>query len=464
MGTTTRPVLAVLIAAAVVVVGGLALQSRADDAAPMQDTAREAPVAISAPTLRGRDPVLAPASLSLGSRGDSKQDQASSKAISLEVSILDVDNHVVDGVLHVESDFTPVSILIPREAQPYRYESEVLLQVRLRAEARDASLWSETVEVDAEAGTSRSLKLQLVGRRFRGRVVDARTGEPVQKALVCVCNRTLLPLNAEFSRGLTTGEGEFDFSLSQSEPPLSPDLHVTHRNYLPGKIPRPVTSEPVEIRLKPRVRLTGSVRLPDSSPAASADILLHLHTTAGALERADYERELAAARRDWEWQASGFPFRDFPVTNRTRLKTQRDGSFELPLEFPGEATGFVLLKGHLAERFEVDARRSPPAAFVTLRPCVVPDARIRFLRADGSPFAKLSVRCQEHTDVARSPVILYGTCDDDGWLDTSQLPEGQTVRLSVSYRPPGSRQVHPPPVEPFPWVVRYFETITIGSE
>ena len=269
--------------------------------------------------------------------------------------------------------------------------------------------------------------------------------------------------HARFSSGMSVHGGEFDFELQQGEGTGGSSLLVSHGGYLPQEVPLPATADPIEVRLEPRYRCRGRVLAEGTRIFRDATVRVQVTARAGDLLRAGYEEEVAEARRTWEAGPRDQSFEDTVVVATKNSLVDNGGGFDFPLRFPGEVRGYVRVAGYLAEPISFFARRDAEPLVITVVPTPTPKAKIRFVHADGAPFRGLRVWIGEDSEAAGHPSIQFGKTDAAGWYDTSSLRAGASVRISVAHPLAKDRTPRPPPMPPFTWTVRHFETITVGD-
>ena len=466
VGIATRPVLGVLIAAAVLVAVGLLLHLSRDASGSLETALNASDDDTSSSSLIGRGPGLVAPPAASTPRAPSSPTDSDSKPegpVTLHVSILDHRGNPVSAVLHVAVDESSTKVRLPAGETPYQHSISQAATFSLRAESPRRNIWSRGLRIFALPGSTHPVTLVLQGPRFRGRVIDARSQEPVVGAFVRPSGVPGRDPHARFSSGMSVHGGEFDFELQQGEGTGGSSLLVSHGGYLPQEVPLPATADPIEVRLEPRYRCRGRVLAEGTRIFRDATVRVQVTARAGDLLRAGYEEEVAEARRTWEAGPRDQSFEDTVVVATKNSLVDNGGGFDFPLRFPGEVRGYVRVAGYLAEPISFFARRDAEPLVITVVPTPTPKAKIRFVHADGAPFRGLRVWIGEDSEAAGHPSIQFGKTDAAGWYDTSSLRAGASVRISVAHPLAKDRTPRPPPMPPFTWTVRHFETITVGD-
>ncbi|MEZ6009847.1 MAG: hypothetical protein R3F05_19105 [Planctomycetota bacterium] len=461
MGIASRSVLGSSIAATVVVVAGMVSRDGGDrQLASDLPSTRHAEHATQ-PSLGGHAPGLTPQPAAARAEVDPAAPSPGSPSCDLHVYAFDLDDDPIEATLHIDTPTSSRSVHIPATGLVCSHDVTSDTRLYLRAESLKANLWSRPRTVNASPGSTHEVNLRLRGPRFRGRVLDAKTEQPVSGARIIPREPGPRMSQTGGTSGVSSPQGEFDMELSPSDHGGGPQLRVLHDDYLPRAVPRPDSADPIDILLEPRPRCSGRVRLHGGGAAHRAEIRLRVTSTVEAVGRLQDEHLLREARLHWVARGCQGAWGEVPVDDVTTLTTSADGTFDHPLAFPGEVVGYVRLPGHLVERFAVTERERCTPVDVTLEPSPEPNGRVRFARPDGTAFRHLQVTVSEATDEGRGATIQVMDVDDDGWLDTSALREGSRVNIAVAYKPPGSHDFHTTPMAPFVWAVRQFDTIKV---
>ncbi|MEZ6009850.1 MAG: hypothetical protein R3F05_19120 [Planctomycetota bacterium] len=443
---------------------GLLLHLGRDASGSLQTTLGESHDDASPSSFVGHGPVLVAPPVDSSTREATHGSGASDKPdgpVTLDVCVCDHWGDPVPGVLHVEVDKATSTMPLLAGRTPYQHTVAEAATFYVRGESPRLNLWTRQMRIFALPGSTHSVTLFLQGPRFRGRLLDARTEQPVVGAYIRLSGTPGRAPKTRFSSAMSTQRGDFDFELQHEEGTEGSRLLISHSDYLPREVPLPSTSEPIEVRLDPRLRCRGHVHADAGRYIRDATVRAELTARAGDLLRTGYEEEVEEALRKWEAGPRDAPFEDAMVVSSKTIRVDESGTFDFPLGFPGDVRGYVRLDGYLAEPFTFVARRGAEPVEVTLTRSPTPKGRIRFVRADGSPFEGLRVWVRDDATRELPLSIQYGKTDDQGWYDTSALRAGTTVRLFVGHPRAQGRNVRPPPMPPIAWTVRHFETITV---
>ena len=306
------------------------------------------------------------------------------------------------------------------------------------------------------------MSLDLAGRRVRGTVLDTVSSLPVADATIRLYAARSQSRRSRRGGARTNASGTFDMLIAPVERGRDA-IDVYHKDYLPSVVDLRSGSETLEVRLSPRPRFAGVVRLEDGRPAAGAEIRIQLMSTAGELTRdrrddADWETQLAwfkAGRR-------GDP-RATEVRADSTIATNRDGRFDTALAFSGTVYGVVSYPGYRSESLKLGPSSYAQPVEVTLRASNMKGGRLRVLRADGTPLRGVMVWVQEDVVGLKQRTLLAAKTDKDGWIGTAALTEGEKTRITISPDPDDPKSDKSPSPYPFDWIVKHTDEIIVRA-
>ena len=381
--------------------------------------------------------------------------------IPVEVHVFDGEHSLVPANVHLETDTTWRTQNAPGGQTVFDVEITEPLTIRVRAEAADRNAWSRVVTHRLSPGETHVIELRIDGPRFTGRIRDAKSGQPVAQASVRTYDRDAVRKRPRDSETQSKEDGVFDLHLGPRAPPPSEYLYISHADYEPARVPLPDSAESIDVQLVPRLRFAGEVVYDDGQPASDVQFRVDMSATNGEIERLGYGAVLERSRRMWEAGPKREPFEDGELSTGSAVKTDAKGQFSMPLTFPGRARGYVTVPGYLAEPFDIDTARDKRPARIVLTRTTTPTARIRVVRADGTPLGRVQAYVQAGTDEPAPPTILVAKTDAEGWFDASSLREGDSVRITLMPDPDDKESSAVPAMRPITWVVRHDATITV---
>lgn len=331
--------------------------------------------------------------------------------------------------------------------------------VRLRAQDLHRGLASPERTVRIVPGGQHSIRLVVKFAEVRGIVVDDATGEPVVGAEV----REFLDLPEDASaeqlraarsraRSRSDENGEFILLYRPGEETVS-TIAAYHRDFRRGLLQITSSQSRVELRLAKRARFTGQVLLEGGRPAPGAH--LRIQVLSGPDEH-DRERD---DNDPWEsllpWLKMSTRGKGLGMQTRSDLLIRADehGRFDTPLPFPGSADVTVAFPEYetAALRLTREAYRDPVE--VVLRESRMRGARLRIIRVDGTPLRRVLVFVQDDMEGLGQRTLLRAKTDQEGWINTSSLIEGERVLVTVVGDPDDAQSDQPPIGGPHPWVV-----------
>ncbi|MEZ6009846.1 MAG: hypothetical protein R3F05_19100 [Planctomycetota bacterium] len=387
-----------------------------------------------------------------------------SVTIPVEIHVFDAERSPVPANVHVETDTTVRIQEAPDGKTTFDVEITAPLTIRVRAEAIDRNAWSKVVTHRLSPGETHGIDLRIDGPRFTGRILDAKSGQPVARAEVRAYDRDAVRRRPRDSDTQSKEDGVFDLHLGPRAPAPSQYLYISHADYEPVRVPLPDSAESIEVQLVPLLRFAGEVVYEDGRPVVGEKLYILVSSTMGEIERDGYSDLVASSRKAWEAGPRREPFEDGEYVNHTTATTNEHGEFSIPLKFPGRARGHVAVSGYLARSFDVDTAVDRRPARIVLTRSMTPAARIRVVRnGSDTPLGRTKVWIQEGSDEPSPPTILVATTDEEGWFDASSLREGDTVRITLTPDPDDKASSQLPAVRPITWVVRHDATITVSS-